>query len=354
MTIAPDKKVVATGSAGDWVVAAAYLPNGTLEPYFDGDGKMEVGSFSPDRGMAVAVQPDLKVVVSGVDSKISGGAPPFPHVASVLRFNPWGGVDTLFGWLSGNQGPEGEAADVALLGDGRIIAAGTANAGQDGTGDFWIGRFTAEGQPDRTFNGTGSRTTDFGDAAVDTVPPVLASATSSKNHGTSASYSIGLSVDPGGPATVEPRQGGPTQLSLVFSEPLRPLDGTWDASEIAVTNARLVGVTAPGSANFVLRLELADVVDRSTVTVTVRDAVDAAGLPLVSAGPTLRVRALFGDVDQDGRVDAMDVRRVLSARAPGSNMRSVFLADLDGSGAVGVLDLLAVRRNLGHDILNGS
>ena len=353
VTIAPDKKVVATGVAGGWVVAAAYMPDGSVEPYFDGDGKMELGGFSPDRGMAVVVQPDLKVVVSGVYSRFNNGGPPFPHGAAILRFNPWGGIDTLFGWGEGNFGPAGEAADVALLKDGRIVTAGTATAGADGTSDFWVGRFTVEGQPDRSFNGTASRTTDFGDAAVDTVAPFLASASSSKSHGTSGSYSIPLSVDTATPATVEPRQSGPTNLSLVFSEPMHPLDGTWDAGEIAVTNARLVGVTAPGSADFVLRLELADVVDRSTVTVTAKDAVDAAGLPLVSAGPTLRVRALFGDVDQDGRVDAMDARRVLSARAPGSNMRSVFLADLDRSGAVGVLDLLAVRRNLGHDSLNG-
>ena len=358
VTIGPDGKIVATGvgggdTLGAGVVAATYLSDGSPDPFFDGDGRMELGGFTGDRGMAVVVQPDLKVVVSGVYSRFNGG-PPYPHDAAVVRFNPWGGIDTLWGWGEGNHGPPGEAADVALLSDGRIVAAGTASAGADGTSDFWIGRFTAPGQPGITFNGSGSRTTDFGDTTIDTVAPRLVSASSSKDHGASANYSIRLSVDPAATATVEPRRGGPTDLQLVFSEPLRPLDGTWDASEIAVTNARLVGVRVPvNTAVFMVLLELADVVDRSTVTVTVRDVVDAAGIPPVATpGPTLRVRSLFGDVDQDGRVDAMDVRRVLAARAPGSNMRSTFPADVDLSGAVGVLDLLAVRRNLGHGVLN--
>ena len=56
----------ASGS-GDFALAR-YLPNGTLDATFSGDGKVltNFGSGSHDEAYALALQPNGKIVVAGV------------------------------------------------------------------------------------------------------------------------------------------------------------------------------------------------------------------------------------------------------------------------------------------------
>ena len=130
-------RAVATGPGGTIVLAgdagtaqgsldlafARYTPSGTLDPSFSGDGiqTVDVGTFDSIAG--VAVQSDGKVVAAG-----RGGAG-----FTVVRLRADGSLDPTFG--SGgivdtpirDPSTRDEASAIAVLGDGRILVAGTAD-----------------------------------------------------------------------------------------------------------------------------------------------------------------------------------------------------------------------------------
>ncbi len=132
---------------------ARYLQDGALDPTFDRDGKVTtiVGSF--DMLLALALQPDGKIVAAGTGHERSEFA--------VVRYEPNGGLDTTFdedGMLTTDFGsPVGfqEAVrDVAVQADGKIVVAG--NARSSDSGDFAIARYNVNGTLDSDF-GTGGR-----------------------------------------------------------------------------------------------------------------------------------------------------------------------------------------------------
>jgi uncharacterized delta-60 repeat protein len=157
VAIQSDGKIVAIG--GSYAGAggthdfslARYMPDGSLDASFDGDGKLT----TTDLGVAygVALQPDGKIVAVG------GGAGGF----SLARYNAVGSLDTSFdgdgkrttdfggGWASG----------IALQSDGKIVAVGYV-AGFGAEGDFALARYNADGSLDVSFSGDGTQTTDIG------------------------------------------------------------------------------------------------------------------------------------------------------------------------------------------------
>ena len=67
----PDGKIVVDGTSSRYpefdMAVARYNPDGSLDTTFDGDGMVKVDfQNSDERGYAVAVQPDGKIVVAGV------------------------------------------------------------------------------------------------------------------------------------------------------------------------------------------------------------------------------------------------------------------------------------------------
>ena len=74
LALQPDGKLVMAGetveapsdfSISDFALAR-YLPNGTLDPTFSGDGKVTTDFVSDyDEARALALQPDGKIVVAG-------------------------------------------------------------------------------------------------------------------------------------------------------------------------------------------------------------------------------------------------------------------------------------------------
>lgn len=158
VAIQSDGKIVAAGGsyagAGgthDFALAR-YMPDGSLDTSFDGDGKLTT-DFGGGVAYGVALQPDGKIVAVG------GGAGGF----SFARYNAVGSLDTSFdgdgkrttdfggGWASG----------VALQSDGKIVAVGYAT-GFGAEGDFALARYNADGSLDASFSGDGSQTTDIG------------------------------------------------------------------------------------------------------------------------------------------------------------------------------------------------
>lgn len=124
-----------------------YTSSGDLDTSFSGDGiqTLNVGLFDSVAG--VAVQPDGKIVAVG-----RGGTG-----FTVVRLQADGSLDPAFGssgivdTLIGNLTLRDEAAAVTLLGDGRILVAGTADYDYPYPSDFALVRYLPNGRLDPSF-----------------------------------------------------------------------------------------------------------------------------------------------------------------------------------------------------------
>jgi uncharacterized delta-60 repeat protein len=174
VAIQSDGKIVAAGfgmGPGEFDFAVARYNNfdGSLDTSFAGDGTVTTDfNTSDDRGWAVAIQSDGKIVVAGqtfVARSVGGSDLDF----ALVRYNSDGSLDTGF---SGDGkvnvdlgGTETDAAlDVAIQSDGKIVAAGyVRNLFPDplGPSDFAVARFNADGTADTGFGVGGKITTDF-------------------------------------------------------------------------------------------------------------------------------------------------------------------------------------------------
>jgi uncharacterized delta-60 repeat protein len=138
VAIQGDGKIVAVGQNGDGDFALArYIPDGTLDTSFSGDG-LQTTDFLGAGGLAndVAIQANGRIVAVGFTS---GGATGSDF--ALARYNPDGSLDTSFsgdGRKRTNMGGSDSANGVALQGDGRIVAVGNGGAGD---GKFALARF---------------------------------------------------------------------------------------------------------------------------------------------------------------------------------------------------------------------
>jgi uncharacterized delta-60 repeat protein len=168
VTVQADGKIVVAGSGGGAggpnFAVSRYNTDGSLDPTFDGDGKVTTDFASNhDRGFAVALQGDGKIVVAGEAFISSDGE------FALARYNTDGSLDATFGEGDGkvttNLDPvENDAAlAVAIQADGKIVAAGYVRRNLFDPGypaDFAVARFNADGSPDVDFGVGGTVTTD--------------------------------------------------------------------------------------------------------------------------------------------------------------------------------------------------
>jgi uncharacterized delta-60 repeat protein len=155
-----------TTTAKSWV--ERWLPNGTRDTSWDGDGKayIVVSGTPLVRATGLVVEPDGKVVTS-VWAGSSGNF-------TLVRFTADGKADTTFGSKGIAQtttaGGPVLANDVARTTDGKYVVVGSAKI--NSKLDTAVARFTAAGQPDTTFPTTGSNGTVRFDVAAnaDDVP----------------------------------------------------------------------------------------------------------------------------------------------------------------------------------------
>jgi uncharacterized delta-60 repeat protein len=155
------KIVIATACSDDRFVVARYRHDGTLDRSFSGDGMaaatLQLGVFE-GRVAGVVVQPNGKIVVAGSTTYYippdGEGSPDF----AVLRFNADGTLDDTFGG-DGKvaTGFFGEAGDLALQPDGKIVMGGTS--GCSGHACLGIIRLEPNGTLDPTFGDNGTVTT---------------------------------------------------------------------------------------------------------------------------------------------------------------------------------------------------
>jgi uncharacterized delta-60 repeat protein len=162
VAIQADGKIVAAGSNGGDFVLARYNPDGSLDPSFDGDGRVTTDFGAGDGGAEIAIQADGKIVAAG-SSFAGGDASDF----ALARYNADGGLDPTFdgdGKVVTDFGSYDSADGVAIQADGRIVAVGGGFDYPDS--NFEVARYNVDGSLDSSFDGDGRALTDFGGSDV--------------------------------------------------------------------------------------------------------------------------------------------------------------------------------------------
>jgi uncharacterized delta-60 repeat protein len=170
VAVDPDGRIVVAGASSDATGAdmavARYQPDGTLDASFDGDGLALVDLGGESTARAVAVH-DGKVVLAGrVDQPFGTGC--CVSDFALARLTTEGAPDASFGgdgrvvtdFLPGPDNGQDAAHAVAVQADGRILAAGSGVAGAVSV-DFAVARYRANGTLDPTFSNDGRATTEF-------------------------------------------------------------------------------------------------------------------------------------------------------------------------------------------------
>jgi len=177
--VQPDRKILAcgtrtmNGASGSDFVVARFLPDGALDPSFSFDGLAEVdfdGGDGGDVAMALALQPDGRIVIAGVTIGADAGNSDF----AIARLTGNGSLDPTFGAGSGKTTVEFDLAggtgldlptSIALQPDGRIVLAGSAET-LGGTSVVAVARLLADGTRDSSFNLNGKVTFPLGIAGA--------------------------------------------------------------------------------------------------------------------------------------------------------------------------------------------
>jgi uncharacterized delta-60 repeat protein len=143
------------------IALARYTATGALDTTFNGTGKKVVSVGANDQGLGLAIQPaNRKIVVVGQKCTSDWSL----CDAVVLRFNPNGSLDRTFngtGIRSDDLGGDNGSLAVAVQPDGKIVAVGYMFSAISGSYDFAILRYTAAGALDKTFSGDGKQSISF-------------------------------------------------------------------------------------------------------------------------------------------------------------------------------------------------
>lgn len=258
MALQPDGKILAVGYVGNTafdIGVARYLPNGTLDTGFSGDGMVTADFGGTEFGEAVAVQPDGKVVAAG-----AGGAG-----FAVLRYNADGSPDT--GFAAGGRtsvafpGDGGVAYDMALQPNGKIVVAGRADdPNSSEANDFGLVRFNPNGSVDTGFGGDGFVVTGFQD--WEEVRGVLVQPDGKiVAVGVGAGYAFAVARYQGGDGTPPPQP----------------------FADLSVTKAGTAAASIGDRASYTVTVSNAPASTATATAVTLTDTLSGAGATLVSA-----------------------------------------------------------------------
>jgi uncharacterized delta-60 repeat protein len=150
LAVQSDGKLVAAGHALDDWALARFMPDGTLDPSFGAGGKVATALGGQIR--ALAMQADGKLLTAGVAGSDF----------ALARYLPDGSLDAGFGTggIVRTEFPGvffAEAHALAVQGDGKLVAAGSAGAAA-----FALARYNADGTLDPRFGNGGIVSTAFG------------------------------------------------------------------------------------------------------------------------------------------------------------------------------------------------
>lgn len=171
IAIQSDGKIILGGELGDFTadgnssVLVRLNIDGTLDQSFGTGGK--VINQGQIHLSSLLIQPDGKILTSGATSVIE-----ISHDFVVTRYNSNGSLDQSFANGGYAVNGVGNANDVVLQPDGKILLVGTLPVFRNGS-DFLVARFNANGTADQSFGNGGRITTSFtsglnsGDSALD-------------------------------------------------------------------------------------------------------------------------------------------------------------------------------------------
>ena len=159
-----DGRIVVAGGAMD-VMLARYLPDGSLDPSFDGDGKkvVDLGEGTRDWARDIVIQSDGKIVVAGFFDAYGGSQSDADFL--LARFKPDGSLDTmgLDPYLDAPFGADGKvttdfaggyeyAYTLAIEPGGKLVVAGSRwlDAGESAS-QFAVARYNVDGSLDQSF-----------------------------------------------------------------------------------------------------------------------------------------------------------------------------------------------------------
>jgi uncharacterized delta-60 repeat protein len=164
LAVQPDGKILIAGETRQsnyWKVALARLnKDGSLDQTFGDRGKTtsQIGA-GPDVN-ALAIQPDGKLIVAGaaLDSQKQTLSRAF-----LARYDPGGRIDIGFGQkgivFSSDRGFSNSFYGIDLQMDGKIIAAGASYDSRQS--NILLSRFNSDGSPDSSFGTSGKVFTDL-------------------------------------------------------------------------------------------------------------------------------------------------------------------------------------------------
>ncbi len=156
LTLQPDGKIVIAGYSADDYAVARLMPDGSLDPSFDGDSGNGNGIVNTpmtpsfDNPTGVAVDAQGRIVVAGMTGADDVG---------VARYLPDGKLDKS---LAGDgtlidMTPTAEHVEALAIVDGGLLVAGG-----NGTYDSFVYGYTDSGALDPGFAKTGRRVVDYG------------------------------------------------------------------------------------------------------------------------------------------------------------------------------------------------
>ena len=163
VTIDSSQRIVVAATLTDkdghsFAAVARFLSDGRPDTSFSSDG-LATTRFGRVNGYAngVAVMSDGRIVVAGsADGRMA-----------VARFTTSGKLDTGFsvdGLQTIDCSPGADsAAAVAVLSNGSVILGGTTELSPNGLGDFAVVKLTRSGQLDKSFDGNGIAVADIGE-----------------------------------------------------------------------------------------------------------------------------------------------------------------------------------------------
>jgi uncharacterized delta-60 repeat protein len=163
LAVQADGKVITVGYAttqfGQDFSITRHSRDGTLDASFGNGGKLTtaIGSgVASDQAHAVLVQPDGKILVAGSTDAGGGAGLEF----ALVRYNTDGTLDSGFGSAGKLVLPMGGDVDVArsllLQADGKIVVGGDSNVNAALSGvDFALARLLPNGQLDTSFGSNG-------------------------------------------------------------------------------------------------------------------------------------------------------------------------------------------------------
>jgi uncharacterized delta-60 repeat protein len=174
LVLQADGKIAAAGyarsSSGKNYGVARYLPDGSLDVAFDGDGKLTTLFYGSNASAySIALQADGKIIAAGPSASYCSGGYCTPNLFSLARYMPDGVLDPTFGaggkvTTSFSRG-EAQAYGVKVQPDGKIVVAGYAGSGTDGA--FALARYMPDGSLDSSFSSDGMVVTDVNDTFRD-------------------------------------------------------------------------------------------------------------------------------------------------------------------------------------------